>query len=51
MISTESLKQLKYQTFLMKLSFLSIICDKCVRKDETIEILQILGLINNLEEC
>ena len=50
-ISTASLKQLKYQIFSMKPSFLSIICDKCVRKDETIGILQILNLINNIAEC
>ena len=55
MVSTENLKILKYHTFLKKTLVLSIICSKCKNEDEKIfteeeliEILKILGLIENI---
>ena len=50
-------KHPKYHTFLEKTLVLSFICSKCdnedekiIENDESIEILKVLGLINNIED-
>ena len=55
-VSKENLKNLKYHTSSKK-TVLSIICSKCknenekiFKEEDSIEILKILGLINNIEE-
>ena len=55
MVIIENLKILKYHIFSKKQLVLSIICSKCknedekiFNKEESIEILQILGLIENI---
>ena len=52
MVNIESLKNLKYQRFYKKLS---IICSKCknedekiLKKKESVQIIKILGLIQNI---
>ena len=52
MLSTESLKTLKYHTFSIKTLVVYIICSKCeneyekiFKEEESMEILKILGLI------
>ena len=57
MVNTENLKNLKYHTFLEKTLVLSFICSKCnnedqkiIENEESIEILKVLGLINNIED-
>ena len=56
MVNTENLKNLKYHTFLEKALVLSFICSKCdnedekiIENEESIEILKVLGLINNIK--
>ena len=56
-ICIENLKTLKNLFFFLKTQSLSIVYSKCgheyeiiVKEEESIEILKILGLINNLEE-
>ena len=56
-VNIENLKRLKYHTSLEKASVLSIICSKCkdkdeeiFKKEESIEMLKILGLIINMEQ-
>ena len=55
MVSIENLKILKYHTFSKKIA-VSIICSKCkngdkkiFKEEKTIEILQILDLIENIQ--
>ena len=55
-ISIESFKSLKYYTFFIKQFFLLFVISAAVKNQtmfkekETVEILKILGLINNIEE-
>ena len=56
-INIENLKKLKYHTFLKKTLSLSIVYSKCgheyqkiFKEKESIEILKIHGLINNIEK-
>ena len=56
-IGTDWNKNPKYHTFLEKTLVLSFICSKCdnedekiIENDESIEILKVLGLINNIED-
>ena len=55
-INTEHLKKLKYHIFKKKTLSLSTVYSKCgheyekIFKEGSIEILKILGLINNIEE-
>ena len=57
-VSIENLKNLKDHTTQKKTLILSIICSKCKSEDqkifkeeESIEILENLGFINNIEAC
>ena len=57
-VSIENLKNLKDHTSQKKTLVLSIICSKCKSEDqkifkeeESIEILENLGFINNIEAC
>ena len=57
MVNIKDFKTLKYHNILQRTLVLSIICSKCSNKDEkifkeeqSIEILKILGLINNTEQ-
>ena len=56
-INIENLKKLKYHIFKKKTLSLSIVYSKCgheygkiFKEEQSIEILNILGLINNIEE-
>ena len=55
-INIENLKKLKYHIFLKKALSISVVYSKCEHeyekmfKEESIKILRILGLINNIEE-
>ena len=56
--SIKNLETLKYPIFKKKTLSLSVVYSKCVHEyeklfneGESIEILKILGLINNIEEC
>ena len=55
MVSKENLKILKYHTFSKKTVVFSIICSKCkiedekiFKEEESIKILEILGLFKNM---
>ena len=54
-VSIENLENLKYYASIIKIIYLSVICRKCLNKDQkifkeedSIEILKILGLIENI---
>ena len=56
-INIENLRKLKYHTFLKKALSLSIVYSKCgpeyekiCKEEKSIEILNIFGLINNIEQ-
>ena len=56
MVSIQNLKILRYQTFPKKHFFFSIICSKSKNEDEkifeeeeSIEILKLLGLVENIQ--